>query len=49
MTTETYSFYGVDFYDEATGFLLHDVYIENFEGNELPEFIREEIQDVKAN
>jgi hypothetical protein len=49
MTTESYSFYGVDFYDEATGFLLHEVYLENFERNKLPEFIREEIQGMKAN
>ena len=49
MTPEAYSFYGVDVYDEATGFVLHEVYLENFEGNKLPEYIREKIQDVEAN
>jgi hypothetical protein len=48
-TAEAYSFYGVDFYDEATGFVLHEVYLENFEGSKLPEYIREKIQDVEAN
>jgi hypothetical protein len=49
MTAEAYSFYGVDFYDEATGLVLHEVYLENFEENKLPEFIREKIPDVKVN
>jgi hypothetical protein len=49
MTPEAYSFYGVDVYDEATGFVLHEVYLENFEGTKLPEYIREKIQDVEAN
>jgi len=49
MTAEAYSFYGVDFYDEATGLVLHEVYLENFDGNRLPEFIRKKIQDVRAN
>lgn len=49
MATEAYSFYGVDFYDEATGFVLHEVYLESFETDKLPEFIRDGIQDVKAN
>jgi hypothetical protein len=49
MTSEAYSFYGVDVYDEATGFVLHEVYLENFEGNKLPEYIREKIQDVEAD
>ena len=49
MTPEAYSFYGVDFYDEATGLVLHEVYLENFEGDKLPEFIREKIPDLKVN
>src|ERR1700731_4709930 len=49
MAAEAYSFYGVDFHDEATGFVLHEVYLENFEGNKLPEFIREKIQYLEAN
>ena len=28
---------------------MHEVYLENFERNKLPEFIRKKIQDVKAN
>src|ERR1700726_1416382 len=49
MTADAYSFYGVDFYDEATGFVLHEVFLENFDGNQLPEYIREKIQGVQAN
>jgi hypothetical protein len=49
MTAEAYSFYGVDFYDEATGFVLHEMYLETFEEKKLPEYIREKIQDVKSN
>jgi hypothetical protein len=49
MTAEAYSFYGVDFYDEATGFVLHELYLENFEENRLPKFIRLRIQGLKAN
>jgi hypothetical protein len=40
MTAESYSFFSVDFYDEATGFVLHEVYLENFETNKLPGFLR---------
>jgi hypothetical protein len=48
-TAEAYSFYGVDFYDEATGFVLHEVYLENFEGSKLPGFIRDKIKHLEAN
>jgi hypothetical protein len=49
MITETYSFYSVGFCDEATGFVLHEMYLEDFEENKVPDFIREKIEDVKVN
>jgi hypothetical protein len=49
MTTEAYSFYSVGFYDEATGFSLHEAYLEDFDENGMPDFIREKIDDVNVN
>jgi hypothetical protein len=49
MTAQAYAFYGVDFYDEATGFVLHEVYLENVEANKLPGFIRDKIEHLEPN
>ena len=49
MTAETYSFYSVDVYDESTGFVLCEVYLENCETNKLPEFIRWRMTNLRAN
>jgi hypothetical protein len=49
MTAETYSFFSVDAYDEDTGFVVREVYLENLGASRLPEFIRQKIQNLKRN
>ena|SRR5258708_6125048 len=46
---DTYSFLSLDFYDEETGFVVREVYLENFQEDELPKSIRHEIRQLGAN
>jgi hypothetical protein len=48
MAAETYSFFSVEFYDEATGTVVHELYLENVE-DKLPRFIRQRIREVEAD
>lgn len=48
MVAERYLFLSVEQYDEATGFVVHEVYIENSDEEKLPEFIRQKIKNLAA-
>jgi hypothetical protein len=49
MTAEKYSFYGVDVHDKSTGFVLCEIYLENYEAKQLPKFIRRRMKNLQAN
>jgi hypothetical protein len=49
MTVEMHSFFNIDVYDEATGCIVHELYLEKSDQNKFPDFIRQIIDRLGAN